>query len=195
MEELRYLPELRTLNIGYNPKIGHLESHIVKGKLGKLQALVCNECGFKSVSFIKFCTNLNTLILSGNQLTVFPTSNDFSLHTLTKLSLSKNNLTQIPNLTVCVNLQELRINNNEISTISDSITIAPKLKILDISNNKIDSWESVEYLLKLQLLTNLSLNGKLGYCVVMVILSANRIVNLLQGTLSHHLQIPMTIHL
>lgn len=48
MEELRYLPELRTLNIGYNPQITHLESHIVKGKLAKLQALICNECGFKS---------------------------------------------------------------------------------------------------------------------------------------------------
>jgi Leucine-rich repeat (LRR) protein len=159
LEELRYLPELRTLNIGYNPQLAHLESHIVKGKLPKLQALVCNECGFKSVSFLKFCNNLNTLILSSNSLTVFPTSNDFSMSGLTKLSLSKNNLQQIPNLTVCVNLQELRINNNEISSISDSITIAPKLKILDISNNKIDSWESVEHLLKLQLLTNLSMNG------------------------------------
>lgn len=159
LEELRYLPELRTLNIGYNPKILHLESHIVKGKLTKLQALICNECGFKSVSFLKFCTNLNTLILSSNSLTVFPTSNDFSLSGLTKLSLSKNNLKQIPNLSVCVNLQELRINNNEITSLSDTITMAPKLKILEISNNLIDSWESVEFLLKLQYLTNLSLAG------------------------------------
>jgi Leucine-rich repeat (LRR) protein len=160
LEELRYLPELRTLNIGYNPQVVHLESHIVKGKLTKLQALICNECGFKSVSFLKFCTSLNTLILSSNSLTVFPTSNDFSLIGLTKLSLSKNNLQQIPNLTVCVNLQELRINNNDISSITESITIAPKLKILDISNNKVDSWASVECLLQLQYLTNLSINGR-----------------------------------
>ena len=147
------------MNIGYNSQIRHLESHIVKGKLTKLQALVCNECGLKSASFVKFCTNLNTLILSNNSLTVFPGSNDFTLRALTKLSLSKNCLEHIPNLSFCVNLQELRINNNEISTITDTITLAPKIKILDISNNKIDQWESIECLLKLQLLTNLSLHG------------------------------------
>lgn len=66
-EDLKYLTEIRTLNIGGNPKIKRLESHIMK-PLHKLQALIANECGFKKASFIRFLPNLNTLILSKNEL-------------------------------------------------------------------------------------------------------------------------------
>merc|ERR1719487_1784127 len=61
LEDLRYLPELRTLNIGFNPAIGHLESHVVK-PLHKLQAFIANECGFTKVSFVRFLSHVNTIV-------------------------------------------------------------------------------------------------------------------------------------
>ena len=67
LEDLRYLTELRTLNIGNNPKIKHIRSHVVK-PLINLQALIANECEFEKVSFLKFLPHLNTLVLSKNRI-------------------------------------------------------------------------------------------------------------------------------
>lgn len=84
LEELRYLPELRTLNIGNNPRIKTLLSHTVK-PIAKLAALIANECGLEKASFIRFLPQLNTLILSKNDLQQFPLN--ISLDALTKLNL------------------------------------------------------------------------------------------------------------
>ena len=158
-EDLRYLIELRTLNIGSNPNLKHLESHIVK-PLAKLQALVANDCGLEKVSFLKYCQRLNTLVLSKNALTRFPTVENLSFLLLTKLSLGHNSLEALPDLTVCPNLLELRLNNNRISELSEVIKVPTKLKILELSVNLLSSWENIEILCSLKHLTNLSLKGE-----------------------------------
>jgi hypothetical protein len=161
-EELRYLTELRTLNIGYNGKIRHIESHVIK-PLIKLQALIANDCGLSKVSFLKHCQLLNTLVLSHNNLTRFPTSfsSEFNFIHLTKLSLGYNELTTLPDLSVCPNISELRLNNNKLTSLTNAILVPSKLKILDISNNLLTSWTEVEILVRLNNLTNLTLRGNL----------------------------------
>jgi Leucine-rich repeat (LRR) protein len=158
-EDLRYLIELRTLNIGFNPKIKHLESHVMK-PLVKLQALVANDCGFSRVSFLKYCQGINTLVLSKNSLTRFPTCENLMFERLTKLSLGHNSLEAIPDLTVCPHLLELRVNNNLITAISEMILVPSKLKVLELSSNRLTSWENIDILRRLKHLTNLSLKGR-----------------------------------
>jgi hypothetical protein len=159
-EELRYLTELRTLNVGYNSKIRHIESHVIK-PLTKLQALIANDCGLTKPSFLKHCQLLNTLVLSHNNLTRFPTSfsSEFSFIHLTKLSLGYNELTTLPDLSVCPNISELRLNNNQLTSLTAAILVPSKLKILDLSNNLLTSWTEVEILTGLAHLTNLTLRG------------------------------------
>lgn len=159
LEELRYLPELRTLNIGSNPKIKSIRSHIVK-PLTKLQALIAHECGFERVPFIRFLPNLNSLILSRNSLTEFSMREMGSFHNLTKLSLGHNQLEAFPQVSTLVNLQELRVNNNMIPEIPEAIRENKRLKVLDISHNRISSWANIQLLSdNLPMLTNLSLKG------------------------------------
>lgn len=159
-EELRYLTELRTLNIGSNPTIRHLESHVIK-PLSKLQAFIANDCGLSKISFLKSCPLLNTLVLSHNNLARFPTSfsSEFSFLHLTKLSLGYNELTTMPDLSICPNLTELRLNNNRLTSLTNAILVTSKLKILDISNNLLSSWTEIEILTRLSHLTNLCMKG------------------------------------
>ena len=67
MDELRYLTELRTLNISKNPKIKGFRSHVIK-PISKLQALIATQCGLSKLNFLRYCQELNTLILSKNEI-------------------------------------------------------------------------------------------------------------------------------
>lgn len=155
LEDLRYLHELRTLNIGENEKLRHINSHIMK-PLQKLQALIAHQCGFEKASFVRFLSQLNTLILSRNHLTKLHAE---SCVNLTKLSLGHNRFTEWPELSSCPNLQELRLNNNQLTTIPHSILHIRKLKIFDISHNNISEWDDIQMLSSLKSLTNLCVKG------------------------------------
>ena len=108
---------------------------------------------------MKFIPNLNTLILSKNSISDFSVSEVGSFLHLTKLSIGRNMLKTLPDLSASVNLTELRINNNLLATIGDSILNNKKLKTLDISNNSLTSWDDVRKLVGLPLLTNLGVKG------------------------------------
>ena len=152
------MTELRTLNIGNNPKIKHVRSHVVK-PLTQLQALIAHECQFEKVSFLKFLPNLNTLVLSKNIITDFSVNNVGSFAHLTKLSIGHNKLTMIPDLSTSPHLVELRINHNEITHVGDTFLSLKKLKTLDLSNNRLSNWEDVQKLSSLATLTNLGVKG------------------------------------
>ena len=68
-------------------------------------------------------------------------------------------LKTIPDLSASVNLTELRINNNLLTSISDGILLNKKLKTLDISNNLLSDWGDIRKLVGLPLLTNLGVKG------------------------------------
>eukprot|EP01041_Mallomonas_annulata_P012009 gene12009-25159_t len=158
LEDLRYVCGLRTLNIGNNLKITHIQPHIFKS-LKVLQAFIANDCNIENISFIKNLSNLTTLILSKNNINNFHISEVGPLSHLTKLSIGHNHLTSIPNLNSCPELQELRINHNQIPNIHHSLLSNIKLKILDISHNKLSNWNDIEKLTQLTDLTNLSIKG------------------------------------
>ena len=155
LEDLRYLTELRTLNIGENEKLEHINTHIVK-PLQRLQALIAHQCQFRKASFVRFLPELNTLILSKNRLSKLNTE---SLANITKLSLGHNMFSEWPQLTYLPHLQELRINNNQLSSIPSSIVQNKKLKVLDVSHNNLSDWGDVSLLSSLKSLTNLCLKG------------------------------------
>ena len=157
LEDLRYLVELRMLNIGNNPKIKHVRSHVVKPLGEKLQALIAHECGFEKTSFLKFLPHLNTLVLSKNALTEFSTKDMGSFVNLTKLSIGHNKLTAIPDLRTSPLLVELRLNNNAISLIPDHLFVLKRLKTLDVSSNRVNKWDEVRKLPALINLTNLAI--------------------------------------
>ena len=152
------MTELRTLNIGNNPKIKHVRSHVVK-PLTQLQALIAHECQFEKVSFLKFLPNLNTLVLSKNIITDFSVNNVGSFAHLTKLSIGNNKLTMIPDLSTSPHLVELRINHNAITQVDDTLFSLKKLKTLDLSNNRLSNWNDIRKLSSLVTLTNLGVKG------------------------------------
>jgi hypothetical protein len=65
----------------------------------------------------------------------------------------------IPDLSASPNLTELRVNNNMLTTISDTILNNKKLKLLDISNNLLTNWDDVRLLVGLPFMTNLGVKG------------------------------------
>ena len=78
---------------------------------------------------------------------------------LTKLSIGKNTLKVIPDLSASPNLTELRVNNNMLTTINDSILNNKKLKLLDVSNNLLTNWDDVRLLVGLPFMTSLGVKG------------------------------------
>ena len=122
-------------------------------------ALIAKECGFEKISFLKFIPTLNTLILSSNSISDFSISEVGTFVNLTKLSIGKNMLKVIPDLSASPNLTELRVNNNMLTTISDTILNNKKLKLLDISNNLLTNWDDVRLLVGLPFMTNLGVKG------------------------------------
>jgi len=157
LEDLRYLVELRLLNIGNNPKIKHVRSHVVKPLGAKLQALIANECGFEKTSFLKFLPHLNTLVLSKNALADFSAKDVGTFASLSKLSIGHNKLTAVPDLRTSPLLVELRLNNNAISVVPDHLFALKKLKTLDLSSNRVNKWDEVRKLPALTALTNLAI--------------------------------------
>ena len=166
LEELRYTPLLRTLNIGENPGIRKLRTHVAKQLGQNLQALIANNIGLSSVGDLKLHSmpSLNTLVLSHNSLSQW--DGEIDLPMLEKLSLSSNSLKHVPDLRSSP-ISELRLNNNELtsSSISESLFLSNPsskrfLKTLDLSNNRIENWATVSLLAQnLIVLTNLGLKG------------------------------------
>ena len=121
--------------------------------------MIAKECGFEKISFLKFIPTLNTLILSSNSISDFSISEVGTFVNLTKLSIGKNMLKVIPDLSASPNLTELRVNNNMLTTINESILNNKKLKLLDVSNNLLTNWDDVRLLVGLPFMTSLGVKG------------------------------------
>ncbi len=160
LDELRYLTELRTLNISNNPKIKGLRSKIIK-PISKLQALIATQCGLSKLGFLRHCQELNTLVLSKNLICNWMPSEVGALEKLQKISLGYNQLKAVPDLHLCVSLTEIRLNSNAIEEVDDRFVrfASSRIKTLDLSANSISKWEQVEKLKAISTLTNLGIKG------------------------------------
>ena len=87
-----------------------------------------------------------------NNINVFNNMKEEDYLDITELHLNNNQITTIPDsISSLVNLQILYLYNNQITTISDSICLLVNLQILFLNNNQITSIpESISLLVNLQ---------------------------------------------
>merc|ERR1712029_592456 len=150
---------LKTLNLSGN-QLNGLPEEI--GQLVKLENLIISKNGLsgalpKSLGKLK---NLKELDASCNKLTKFPVSLA-GLNHLNSLDLSSNQISVIPDGIEELELTEMSLNQNQISSISPCLAQCPRLKTLRLEENclSLDSIPTV--LLTNSTVSTLNLNGNL----------------------------------
>lgn len=138
-----------TLQVGSN-------SAVTYGQLDKIETLVCENRGIKSLEDLKELLNLTSLSLVKEQ-----GISDFSiiceLTGLNALSLEDCAISdeQVAQLKDATNLTNLYLNKNQISDVSSLATLV-RLKELSLANNKLTTLTGLEPLIRL---TTLNLEG------------------------------------
>jgi hypothetical protein len=133
-----------------------IKSVLPLAKLKEMQALILSSNAIPVASGISGLIQLNTLVLSKNRLESIGVS---KLVYLEKLSLSHNEFRSFPDISALQLLKELRLNDNKIQLIPESIHLNARLVIVDVGNNRITSFEALQPLGSLQRMTNLNLMG------------------------------------
>lgn len=111
-------------------------------------------------SFAKF----SHIDLSGRNLITIPIALYSKASDIVSLNLSRNLSLDVPMdfIQSCLNLREIKFNNNEAWSLPKSVAAAQRLTVLDVSNNKLEQLEQLE-LNKLSLLVSLKLaNNRLN---------------------------------
>ncbi|EAL45976.1 leucine rich repeat / protein phosphatase 2C domain containing protein [Entamoeba histolytica HM-1:IMSS-B] len=125
-------------------------SEITIQKYADLPVLKLDHNNFIQTPNLSQCEKVQLLDLSYNNIS---TINDFTFHTSIEQLILNNNPLRIPpiGITKCSHLTLLSMSNCEIYSIPiDVVSGLCNLKILDISNNHIISYEHFEYLNKLE---------------------------------------------
>eukprot|EP00953_Heterococcus_sp_UTEX-ZZ885_P004344 2855-Heterococcus_DN1.PRE.2 len=127
-----------------------------------LQVLVLNNNSLDAVPHAwwkKGLHGLNTLVLSHNKIASLSDSGLSKLTLLTKLSASHNQLTELPDLSACTLLQELRLGYNSIAAIPEWLVELPQLRLLELGHNAVSEWSEVNKLTAAPALVQLTLRG------------------------------------
>jgi len=105
-------------------------------KLKKLETLTANHSSIKHIPTGLFSglTNLKTLSLASNQLSVFP-EELCTLQHLDSVDLSDNKIKIIPENTGDLQAVELNLNKNQISTLPQCLASCPRMKVLRVEEN------------------------------------------------------------
>lgn len=77
------------------------------------------------------------------------------------MNLSHNKIEEVSNFDQTSELKELRLNDNKIHSISNSIEKLQKLSMLDLGNNKLPNTKFLTSLAKLPKLINLSIRNNI----------------------------------
>lgn len=78
---------------------------------------------------------------------------------MTKLSAAHNQLTQVPDLSHNLLLKEIRLNDNKITEIPETLRKCNAIEIMDFGNNLIADWKDIAPLGSLLKLHSLNLKG------------------------------------
>ncbi|CAF1074350.1 unnamed protein product [Rotaria sp. Silwood1] len=175
---LVYLTRLQSLRIDSN-KLSVIRSDEVL-KLAQLKTLDISDCSIENVEFINTLSsltelrachcylktlanqfrNLRYLIdldLSNNELiNITPLK---SLSSLRVLHLANNHIQDIQILSSLVHLNELDLNNNQISLIPNTFDKLIDLQYLNLSNNRINSWDDINVIRCMNSLFILNVDG------------------------------------
>ncbi|CAD8050559.1 unnamed protein product [Paramecium primaurelia] len=136
---------LRVLNLSHN-QIQKIEGLT---NLKQLCALILNNNQIKLIQGLEKCLELNTLVLSNNQ--IINVQGISHLNKLEKLQLSHNQIEDLENC-ICMNLEQLNVNNNKIQEIPKFFSQLTKLKRLDIGKNDIKDPQQMIVLKDLKLI-------------------------------------------
>ena len=113
-------------------------------KLPRLQALILNGNAISKLPTSFNVPTLSALVLSRNKIAQIPPGFLAGLPKLAKLSLSHNQLTEFPDVSANVVLQELRLNGNAIAEVP-ALEENTELTLLDVGTNKLrDGWDCVK---------------------------------------------------
>jgi len=137
-------------------------------ELQKLKALILNDNQLKAFPpTSSLPKSLDTLVLSSNQLTELPAGLFRRMENLTKVSLSHNLLHDLPDLSECWLLKEVRLAGNRIHAPRDILAKLPaSVEILDLGHNQLDDTDTLLAALRGSSLKRIcSLNLKGNPCV------------------------------
>ncbi|CAF1372535.1 unnamed protein product [Adineta steineri] len=156
--DLRKLVNLKNLFLKYN-QIESLPSIIFTHHLSKLEILQLNGNLLCSLpASFSYLTTLKQLNLSKNNFLTIPRAILY-LSNLQVLDLSANRIQEINDDIEFLEVDELNLNNNQISQISTNISKCKRLKILRLDNNKLKLESIPTSLLKNSTVFQLSVNG------------------------------------
>lgn len=123
---------LKSLTLNAN-RLASLPSEI--GKLKKLETLSLNGNRIQQLPpTVGQLKALRTLSLSGNQITEFP-SGLGTLRHLDLLDLSRNKIRNVPAAVSELQTIEINLNQNQISGLSEEVSLCPRLKVLRLEEN------------------------------------------------------------
>ncbi len=81
------------------------------------------------------------------------------LEKMKKLSLSHNQIREVAYISEQFYLHELKLNDNKIRSLPETLAKNVKLEILDLGNNQIREYDDIKILSQLKNLKNLNLKG------------------------------------
>ncbi|XP_055607538.1 leucine-rich repeat-containing protein 57 [Uranotaenia lowii] len=157
-DEIRKFNLLKHLNVSGNRLIALPEAIGTLIKLETINAM--NNLIISIPGEIANCKNLKQINLSNNQISVFP-SMVCGLKHLDLLDISRNKITCIPDNISQLQATELNANQNQISEISENISLCPKLKTLRLEENCLQASPCLSKILKESQICNLLLEGNL----------------------------------
>ena len=106
--------------------------------------------------------SIDTLVLSHNPLQDLPDKLFKNLAVLTKLSCSHGELHQIPDLSLCLELKEIRLASNKLGSLANIEKRLPfTIEIIDIGHNLIRNRAELAKLFAFKKLTSLNVRGNL----------------------------------
>ena len=123
--------------------------------LASLEELHCTHNNISKIPQLRSLRKLRFVDLSNNKLSEI--SGLKGLPSLTVIHLNQNCLHDLKSLGPLTSLQDLHIKGNKISDTKHLVDQFPNMEILDVSDNAIDSIVSVEHLLNLDALRELSI--------------------------------------
>ena len=138
----------RKNNIDYVNLIGIIEKDDLKLlENAEIETISIIDLSYNSLGpnlpiFLEYANKLQTIILQGNSLTNFQTTQN-QLNSLTHLDLSSNNFNEIPSqIFQLINITTLNLFDNKIDKISEEITNLSSLTSLNISCNPLKQFPS-----------------------------------------------------
>lgn len=149
---------LKHLNVSGNRLV---ELPDVLGQLIKLEVLLAmNNLIVKLPKELGNLKNLKQVNLSNNQIKEFPTML-CGLKQLDVVDLSRNKITAVPAEVKDLQVTELILNQNQISSLSEEIADSPKLKTLRLEENCLQVTAFTPRILKESKISNLLFDGNL----------------------------------